>query len=257
MEISYITLLFSLAMPIAVIILIYMQNTSFSRRIIKSSILMIVQLVCSAIILTFVFANSHILIILIYMLSMLLFSLRTIKVSIDNNSKFLKYTFVAVSVSTIIVIVYITIILRISNEVISARQIIPLFGMLLGNTTTATILACNEFENTLTNKKEYILTLMNLGVKAKQAVNEQFKRVVVIALTPILASMLNIGVVTLPGMMSGQIIAGQQPINAIMYQILIMFGILFSITISVLLLKSIVLRTIVNKNNQITLWKDY
>ncbi len=242
MSLNYITLSLAFLLPLFVSIVLMYQNKQLSKRVVKSSLTMIVQLSISVVILVFIFKINNIFITMIFMSVMLLFSFKTIKSNTKQNFKYNNQAKIATASASLLTITYLIFILNFSTSAITPRYIIPLFGMILGNTSTATILASNEIHNILVNNKNKIYTLIHLGVETKTALNNQLKNFVVVAITPTLASMLNIGVVSLPGMMSGQILAGEIPTQAVAYQMIIMFAILNSITLSLLILKYLVIK---------------
>lgn len=242
MSLNFITLTLAFLLPLFVSIVLMHQNKTLSKRVIKSSLIMIVQLSISVIILVFIFKINNLLVTILFMIVMILFSFKTIRSNTKENFKYKSQAKIATATASIITITYLIFILNFSTAAVTPRYIIPLFGMILGNTSTATILASNEIHNILVNNKNKIYTLIHLGVETKTALSNQLKNFIVVALTPTLASMLNIGVVSLPGMMSGQILAGEIPTQAVAYQMIIMFAILNSITLSLLILKHLVIK---------------
>ncbi len=251
MEINIYTLLISFIIPITIALILRLQDRYLSNDIVYSTLVMSLQLSISAGILTFVFTKQNIFITITYLIVMLLFSFKTLNRRISKEFRFKIPARVSIASSTLVMLIILLAILSISKNVFSPRYIIPLFGMLLGNTTTATVLASNQIHEILNSKKESILTLTYLGVPMKMALEEQLKNFVSVALTPTLTSMLNIGVVSLPGMMTGQILAGELPLTAVSYQLMIMFFILGSISMSVLVLKHLTIKNAINKKNQL------
>ncbi len=251
MDFNIISIILFLFLPLISCTLLFFQNNFLSKRIIKASITMIIQLSLSVVLLMFVFKVDNIMLTILLMFVMLLFSFKTINKNTECNYKYRNQAKLATFIASFITIVYLIITLNFSVDAVSPRYIIPLFGMLLGNTNTATILASNEIHNILVNNKEKIHTLIQLGVPEKVALSEQLKTFIIVAITPTIASMFNIGVVSLPGMMSGQILAGQVPTQAVLYQMLIVFGILNSITISLLILKHLIIKTVITNDNKL------
>lgn len=251
MNFNYITISLFILMPLIISILLFFQSRLISKRIIKASITMIIQLSISVVLLMFVFKSDNILLTILFMLVMMLFSFKTINKNTDKTYNYKAQAKISTIIASVVTIIYLIFILNFSVEAISPRYIIPLFGMLLGNTNTATILASNEIHNILVNNKDKIHTLIYLGVPEKTALNEQLKTFIVVAITPTIASMLNIGVVSLPGMMSGQILAGEIPTQAVLYQMMIMFGILSSITMSLLILKHLIIKKVITNENKL------
>jgi len=105
----------------------------------------------------------------------------------------------------------------------SPRYAIPILGMLLGNTMTGIALAMNTFSGLAWNRKAVIEQRLALGQPSFEAIEDLWRESVRTGLIPIINSMAAAGLVSLPGMMTGQILAGNTASEAVMYQILIMF----------------------------------
>lgn len=100
---------------------------------------------------------------------------------------------------------------------------IPLLGMLLGNTMNGISIGFNQLTNAAWEQKRIIETRLMLGADWDQAIREIRHESIRSALIPIINAMSAAGLVSLPGMMTGQILAGSPPLEAVKYQILIMF----------------------------------
>jgi putative ABC transport system permease protein len=100
---------------------------------------------------------------------------------------------------------------------------IPLLGMLLGNTMTGVALSMDTLTTSIFRDKAIVEGRLILGEKWRDAIQEQVRGAIRTGLTPIINSMATTGLVSLPGMMTGQILAGATPMTAVSYQILIMF----------------------------------
>lgn len=103
------------------------------------------------------------------------------------------------------------------------RYAIPLLGMILGNTMTGIALALNSLTNSALQQREQIEARLMLGQSGQQALSNIRRQSIHNGLIPIINSMAAAGVVSLPGMMTGQILAGSEPMEAVKYQILVMF----------------------------------
>ncbi|HEY2658481.1 MAG TPA: iron export ABC transporter permease subunit FetB [Caulobacteraceae bacterium] len=104
-----------------------------------------------------------------------------------------------------------------------ARYAIPLAGILLGNILNATSLALDSFLGSISREKSAIEARLCLGSGFWRAITPYVRDAIRRALVPIVNQMAAAGVVTLPGIMTGQILAGLDPIEAVKYQILLMF----------------------------------
>lgn len=104
-----------------------------------------------------------------------------------------------------------------------AQFLIPLLGMILGNTLNGISLGMNQLNDTLLSKRYEVEMLLTLGATRWQAARESIRHAVRSGMIPIINTMTVVGLVSLPGMMTGQILAGASPLNAVKYQIMIMF----------------------------------
>ena len=100
---------------------------------------------------------------------------------------------------------------------------LPLFGMILGNTMTGVSLGLDTLHTTLVREKLAIEAQLLLGRPAFTAMRPVVRRALRSGFTPIINAMAATGVVSLPGMMTGQILSGVDPQEAVKYQLLIMF----------------------------------
>ncbi len=100
---------------------------------------------------------------------------------------------------------------------------IPLLGMLLGNTMSSIALALDRLTQSAWEQRDMIEARLALGQSASEALSGIRQQVFRSGLIPIINAMAAAGVVSLPGMMTGQILAGAAPVEAVKYQIMIMF----------------------------------
>jgi putative ABC transport system permease protein len=100
---------------------------------------------------------------------------------------------------------------------------IPLLGMILGNALSAVALSLDRVSSELVSRRDRVETLLALGATRWEAGRWAVQQAVRVGMVPTISAMMVAGVVSLPGMMTGQIIAGQDPSQAARYQIMIMF----------------------------------
>lgn len=103
------------------------------------------------------------------------------------------------------------------------RYAVPLLGMILGNALTGISLGLNTLLNTLVRERWAAEAQIALGETRDVALKPFIRRALKTAMMPIINSMAATGVVSLPGMMTGQILAGADPVEAVKYQLLVMF----------------------------------
>ena len=105
------------------------------------------------------------------------------------------------------------------------QYVIPLLGMVLGNTLTGTSLALDRFMEDLVRQRSQIEALLTLGATRWEAANTMIRESIRTGMIPTINSMMVVGLVSLPGMMTGQILGGIAPTDAVRYQIVIFFTI--------------------------------
>jgi len=100
---------------------------------------------------------------------------------------------------------------------------IPLLGMVLGNTLNGVTIGLHSFLEALVRERDQIDSLLALGATRWEAARHPVQHSVRTGMIPIINSMMIVGLVSLPGMMTGQLVSGMSPIEAVKYQIVIMF----------------------------------
>lgn len=103
------------------------------------------------------------------------------------------------------------------------RYVLPILGMVLGNTMTAIALVLESLGEATQRDRSAIEARLSLGARRFEAYSAPVRAALRTGMTPMLNSMATTGIVALPGMMTGQIIAGADPIGAVKYQVVIMF----------------------------------
>ena len=159
-------------------------------------------------------------------------------------------TLIAVSASAIFVtIIAISLILRVQPWY-TPQFIIPILGLILGNSLTAISLTSNQLIEAFHEQQPRIEMMLSLSARPFEAVHEQIRAAIINGMTPTLNSMLVVGIVSLPGMMTGQILAGADPTQAVRYQIVTMFLICVSSTLGCTISSLLIYKRFFNKNKQ-------
>ncbi len=117
----------------------------------------------------------------------------------------------------------------------NARQLIPIFGMIVGNAMSAIAVAIDRLFASLDDRSDEMFALLALGATPREAAFASLKAAIGAGMVPVLATMSAVGLVTIPGMMSGQILAGADPFMAAKYQIVIMFMLSAANTLSIVI----------------------
>lgn len=103
------------------------------------------------------------------------------------------------------------------------NHLIPLGGMVIGNTMTASALALDRFYNELKANSPKIFFALSLGMSTKDASLFYIRKSIKAAMTPIINTLKIVGLIQLPGAMTGMLVAGASPMDAAMFQLVIMY----------------------------------
>lgn len=135
----------------------------------------------------------------------------------------------------------------------SPQVVIPLLGMVLGNSLTGISLGIDRYVGELKSKRGEIEMRLSLGATRWEATREALAVAARTAMIPILNTMSVAGIVSIPGMMTGQLLAGASPTQAVQYQIMIMFVIAAAIASGVILALLFAYRNVTTTNHQLRL----
>lgn len=105
----------------------------------------------------------------------------------------------------------------------SPQYAIPLLGMILGNTMTGIALGLDKLTQDASQNRNMLEARLALGQPWQEVISDSRREAIRVGMIPIINAMAAAGIVSLPGMMTGQILAGAPPVEAVKYQILVMF----------------------------------
>lgn len=128
---------------------------------------------------------------------------------------------IALGVTEVVTIGFMLLARQIKPE---AMQVIPLSGMVIGPSMVTAGLLLNRLRSEMHLRRDEVQVWLSLGASPRQAVAQVLRTVVRSCMIPSIDNMKTVGLVQLPGMMTGQILAGADPVVAVRYQILIMFS---------------------------------
>lgn len=115
------------------------------------------------------------------------------------------------------------------------RYIIPVAGMMVGNSMTVTGVTMKRLRDDIRTQMNLVETALALGATPRQATLQQVKRALVISLSPVLDNAKTVGLISLPGAMTGLIMGGASPLEAIQLQIVVMNFLIGASTVSSIL----------------------
>ena len=193
---------------IFVILLQFKWQQNYKRSII-SICRMLIQLLVVGYVLTFIFKKSNIWILIGIFAFMLTMASRIIyKTTHHPNKQFLYKSFIALSITATSMLLFVLyLVIKVDKPYENPSYVIPLGGMIIANTMNALSLAYERYVKETSD-----------GQNHEEAKHQAFKA----ALIPGTNSLLAVGIVSLPGMMTGQILSGIDPLIACRYQIVVM-----------------------------------
>lgn len=243
---------FSLIYILLFIVLLIMKKSKVkqSKLLLIASLRMSVQLVIVGYLLQYIFSNPNPLFTVIFLFLMIAFSIHIVlKSTGDLNYNFKIAIGASLTFSGLFVLIFFVTVV-VNESIFNPQYTIPLAGMIIGNAMTGINIGIKTFMNSIKNEKMKIDTLLNFGVEPKEILKPIANSALETALIPTLNSMLGMGIVFLPGMMTGQILSGTLPTMAIMYQIAIMIAICTSVCITVFLSLNIGYKSLYNNRKQ-------
>lgn len=207
--------------PLIIVWYFYYKWTNNKSEIIVSTLRMVIQLILIGYVLIFIFENKNSLIGLAIITFMIVVStFIALRNTQDKTLKHYTLIFISIAISGLIHLVLLTGFVLNLETIYEPRYVIPIAGMIFANTMNALSLAIERFEKEISREVEFT-SAREIAFKA--------------CMIPQINSLLAVGLVSLPGMMTGQILSGVDPLIAVRYQIMIMAMIISSAGISTII----------------------
>lgn len=162
--------------------------------------------------------------------------------------KGLVISFISISIGTVITLCILLLAKAIKYE---PYQIIPIGGMIISNAMVALGLCFNQMNSDFKNKREEVETKLSLGADILPSSMEIIRDSIKTGMIPTIDSMKTLGIVSLPGMMTGLILAGTSPANAVKYQIMVTFMLLSTTSIASFIACYLYYTSFFNKEKQL------
>ena len=160
----------------------------------------------------------------------------------------------SIFISTALTLAYTNLLILQPDPWYEPQYLIPLAGSILGNAMNAGAIAGERLVSTVNSSQLEIETHLSLGSTPQEAVKQYRKDAIKAGLIPLLNTMTVVGIVSLPGMMTGQMLSGVSPLDAASYQILSMFVLALATVIATLLLTEGLSRKFFNQDAQLIKW---
>jgi putative ABC transport system permease protein len=213
------------------------------RELIWGTVRTISQLALMALVLTWVFkVQLWYVVIAIYAL-MILFAARIIRGRVPSTTvRYFIPTFVSMLLSYMLVSYFVVDVIVQVRPWYRPEYFLPIGGMVIGNSMNAIAISLDRLFNELLRRRGEVELLLCLGATGKEASSSMFRDAVKAGMIPSINSMMGVGLVFIPGMMTGQILAGADPLIAVKYQIMVMLMLVGSTASGSVLVVSLVRR---------------
>ena len=250
--------LWQLALAFLLIGVVYavalVERLNLGKDIFVSAARMTVQLVLLALVLKFVFAVEAWFLVLLIFLWMVFWAAQAVAQRTGIRFRGMKkIVFWSLLVGGGSVTFFFVLMVVHPSPWYQPRYFIPLAGMIMGNSMNGSALALERFYSDVRQNRLGIETLLALGATAAQSSRQAYRKAFRAALLPPLMAMSSMGIVSIPGMMTGQILSGTAPLIAVKYQIAIMTAIVGTVALNALLILNFERKVLFNKFHQLVL----
>lgn len=242
------SLLMALALVAIALIISSKEKLGLEKEMLWSITRAIIQLIIVGYILKYIFNVDH----KILTLLMVLFICVNAAWNAKKRSKNLPHAF-AISLTAIITGTTLTLTILLLSRAIefTPMQVIPISGMIAGNAMVAVSLCYNNLHQRFNDERQRVLEMLSLGATPKQSSAGIIRASIRASLIPTIDSAKTVGIVSLPGMMSGLIFAGIDPVNAIRYQIMVTFMLLSTASLSTIIAGYLAYKKYYNDRSQL------
>ncbi len=235
-DIGWANLFLGYLMLIIPISILYWFQTGLVKQVFISVARMTIQLFLVGLYLEVIFNLNNIWINIGWVILMIIIAtFVTIKRSELNSKIFFIPISTAILISIIIIDAYFIGLVVRSEYFFDARFFIPISGMLIGNCMERNIIALNSYYRSITRESLMYKYFLANGATRTEALQPYIKEALKASFNPILANMAVIGLIALPGVMTGQILGGSSPNIAIQYQIMLLMSIFIGTMITIII----------------------
>lgn len=213
-----------------------------------------IQLLLLGYLLLWVFSLNNPLIIILLLCLMILFAAKTATGRLASKPKGLYLpTLLSILIPGLSITFMVTEVVIDVKPWYEPRYLIPLGGMVIGNSMNGISISLNQLFQDFKSRKDEINGLLALGATSWEASLKSIRSALYTGLIPVINSMNAVGIVFIPGVMTGQILAGADPIQASSYQIVVMLMLSAATTIGSIIAVSLSYRLAFNSKHQFIL----
>lgn len=208
-------------------------RTGLSRSLVIGAVRTVVQLVLVGYVLVYIFSlDAWWLVVAALLLMTAVATREAVQRQEQPSPHLVRVTGAALLAGAGLTLVYVAALVVRVEPWYNPRYVIPLFGMILSSAMNSAALAAERLAGEMENRRREVEALLALGASPQRAAREPVRRALRAALIPITNQLAVVGIVALPGMMTGQILAGTSPLTAVRYQIVVMFMLLSAVAVA-------------------------
>ena len=242
----------SIAFMLLVALVAFLAKLGITKSIFIGTIRSFFQLILMGYVLSYVFnANKWYFTILIVIIMFVFAAWDSYKSIKFKPKKIFAHSLLAMFLGSVFPLAYLFYGLLTLNTWYDPQYIIPISAMVISNTMSGISICLNHFGSNLKLKKLEVEAKLSLGASSNLATEEIQKSSIRAGLIPTITALMVLGIVKLPGMMTGQIIGGVDPVESVKYQLLIMYIISASTAVSLYILVKLLQSSIFNKRGQL------
>ena len=244
------SLLMSTVLIAMAVVVSYQQKMRLELEILHSALRAVVQLVVVGYLLNFIFGADHPL----FTSGVLLVMLISAAINGGKRGQGIKHASWIAGVSIGIGAVF-TLTVLLSAKVLSFTpyQMIPVGGMVMSGSMVAVGLCFRQIITSFKRREQEIQIKLALGATPMQSCKAILREALIFSLEPTIDSAKTLGIVALPGMMTGLILAGMSPMEAIKYQIIVIFMTFSTVSIAIAIAGYLSCRQFFNTKEQLIL----
>lgn len=244
------SLLMASSLVLVTLFFSYWQKLKLEKEVIIGVVRAVIQLVVVGYVLEYVFGFNNPVFTTLLLFFMIFNAANNAAKRGKGIKKGLLISFLSITAGTIVTLTILILSKAIKYE---PYQIIPVSGMIIGNAMVALGLCYKQIAADFKNKREEVETKLSLGADILPSSIEIIRDSIKTGMLPTIDSAKTLGIVSLPGMMTGLILAGSSPMEAIKYQIMVTFMLLSTTSISSFMACYLSYRSFFNNRKQLIL----
>ena len=252
LDITVWDVLISLGLFTVIIVVSIIYRLSLAKDLAIGAIRSFIQLIAAGYILKWIFGFDKWYIVLLTLVVMTLIAgYHALRRADEPLGKSMIYATGGIIIgSSIVLTVMFAFIIRV-DPWYEPHYVIPLGGMVINGAMNGVSVGMVSLKNAIKSNRDYIDSALALGVRGDIAARKFYRQAIKTALIPMINTLMTVGIVQFPGIMTGQIMAGADPTQAVLYQIVIMYSITTALCLAVIVGLRFYVRSFFNKAQQL------